>query len=186
MKRFLTFHKSYRFKFFSRLFIMQDTWQTRTIKTSSYQSYFFIQKGSERQRNCLHCQLQPFSTEETIHVGPLNQVRTSHPTCGPCPPSLPVHLKHLTVKSGHAKSSRYLIYNWELPSGNFNIPDIIAISFLWIIFLQNISVLFYIYSYLKEIPKGVSGWLSWLSVRLGLRSWSCSLWVRDPRRQALC
>ena len=32
---------------------------------------------------------------------------------------------------------------------------------------------------------GAPGWLSWLSVRLRLRSWSHGLWVRDLRR-ALC
>ena len=37
----------------------------------------------------------------------------------------------------------------------------------------------------KKYRKRAPGWLSWLSVRLQLRSWSCSSWVRAPRR-ALC
>ena len=37
----------------------------------------------------------------------------------------------------------------------------------------------------KERGAGALGWLSWLSVRLWLTSWSRGLWVRAPRR-ALC
>ena len=38
---------------------------------------------------------------------------------------------------------------------------------------------------LEGTSPGVPGWLSWLSIRLPLRSWSQSLWVRAPC-QALC
>ena len=40
-------------------------------------------------------------------------------------------------------------------------------------------------SVFKLLVDGAPGWLSQLSVRLRLRSWSRSLWVRAPR-QALC
>ena len=40
-------------------------------------------------------------------------------------------------------------------------------------------------SFIVQRWKGAPGWLSRLSVRLQLRSWSHSLWVRAPRR-ALC
>lgn len=43
------------------------------------------------------------------------------------------------------------MYNQELPLGNFKTPDIITISFLCIIFLHNIPVLFYFHSHIKEI-----------------------------------
>ena len=43
---------------------------------------------------------------------------------------------------------------------------------------------FWLFS-VKNQQWGAPGWLSWLSVRLRLRSWSHSLWVRAPR-QALC